>query len=144
MHIVTDYMKTYGELVFQLMSRESRESIENGYEVTIKRHHFLGTSRRQRLIEYLTKNYFENKCLAYSNLKYEKVRLAYQLWEDNKKEVTIDESLEHGYVMQKVEFLRILELVKALANELDQDLPAYQIEEDKTRQNTMSISKKVN
>lgn len=101
------------------MSRESRESIENGYEVTIKRHHFLGTSRRQRLIEYLTKNYFENKCLAYSNLKYEKVRLAYQLWEDNKKEVTIDESLEHGYVMQKVEFLRILELVKALANELD-------------------------
>ena len=35
MHIVTDYLKTYGEQIFQLMSRESRESIENGYEVTI-------------------------------------------------------------------------------------------------------------
>ena len=104
----------------------------------------MGASRRQRLIEYLTKNYFENKCLAYSNIKYEKVRLAYQLWEDNKKEVTIDESLEHTYVMQKVEFLRILELVKALANELDQDIPNYQIEEDKSRQTTMSISKKAN
>lgn len=38
MHIVTDYIKTYGEQIFQLMSRESRESIANGYEVTIKRH----------------------------------------------------------------------------------------------------------
>ena len=104
----------------------------------------MGASRRQRLIEYLTKNYFENKCLAYSNIKYEKVRLAYQLWEDNKKEVTIDESLEHTYVMQKVEFLRILELVKALANELDQDIPNYQIEEEKSRKTTMSISKKAN
>ena len=101
------------------MSRERRESIENGYEVTIQRHPFLGTTRRQRLIEYLTKNYFENTCLAYANVKYEKVRLAYQLWEDNKKEITIDESLEHTYVLQKVEFLRILELVKALANVLD-------------------------
>ena len=75
------------------MSRESRQSIEDGYEVTIKRHHFLGAQRRQKLIEYLTKSYFENKCLAYANSKYEKVRLAYQLWEDNKKEVTIDETL---------------------------------------------------
>jgi hypothetical protein len=59
------------------MSRESRESIENGYEVTIKRHDFLGVNRRRRLVEYLTKNYFENKCLAYANSKYEKVKLAY-------------------------------------------------------------------
>ena len=57
--------------------------------------------------------------------------------------MTIDESLEHAYIHQKVEFLRILELVKALANVLDQDLPAYQIEEDKSRQTTMTISKKV-
>ena len=99
MHIVTDYMKTYGEQIFQLMSRESRQSIEDGYEVTIKRHPFLGAARRQKLIEYLTKSYFENKCLAYANGKYDRVRLAYQLWEDNKKETTIDESLEHTYVI---------------------------------------------
>ena len=35
MHIVTDYMKTYGEQIFQLMSRDSRDQIENGYGVTI-------------------------------------------------------------------------------------------------------------
>ena len=116
-----------------MMSRESRESIENGYEVTIKRYDFLGGTRRRRLVDYLTKNYFENKCLAYANSKYAKVRLAYQLWEDNKKEVTIDESLEQTYIFQKVEFLRILELVKAMANVLDQDLPDYRIEDDKSK-----------
>ena len=58
----------------------------------------MGAQRRAKLIEYLTKNYFENKCLAYANIKYEKVRHAYQLWEDNKKEMTIDESLEHAYI----------------------------------------------
>ena len=76
------------------MSRESRISVENGYEVTIKRHDFLGANRRRKLVDYLSKNYFENKCLAYANSKYEQVRLAYQLWEDNKKEVNIDETLE--------------------------------------------------
>ena len=39
--------------------------------------------------------------------------------------MTIDETLEHAYLVQKVEFLRILELVKALANVLDQDMPNY-------------------
>ena len=77
MHIVTDYMKTYGEQIFLLMSRESRQSIEDGYEVSIKRHPFLGAARRQKLIEYLTKSYFENKCLAYAHGKYDRVRLAY-------------------------------------------------------------------
>ena len=142
MHIVTDYLKTYGEQIFQLMSRESRESIENGYEVTIKRHAFLGQTRRQRLIEYLTKNYFENKCLAYSNTKYEVVRLAYQSWEDNKKELSIDPALERNYMTLKAEFSRVLELVAAMADVLDQDMPPYIIEEDKSRETTMSISKK--
>lgn len=116
---MTDYLKTYGEQIFQLMSRESRESIENGYEVTIQRYHFLGTTRRQKLIDYLTKNYFENKCLAYARAKHEKAKLAYQLMEDNKKETTHDESLEHAFILHKVEFLRIRELVAALANVLD-------------------------
>ena len=44
--------------------------------------------------------------------------------------------------MQKVEFLRILELVKALANVLDQDVPSYKIEEDKSKKSVMSVSKK--
>ena len=65
MHIITDYMGTYGEQIFQLLARDHRVDIENGYEVTIKRHAFLGATRRQRLIDYLVKNYFENKCLAY-------------------------------------------------------------------------------
>lgn len=101
------------------MSRESREAIENGYEVTIKRHHFLGATRRQRLIEYLTKNYFENKCLAYAENKFRDVKHSYQAWEDTKKETTIDTGLESIYIMQKVAFLRIVELVRALANVLD-------------------------
>ena len=44
--------------------------------------------------------------------------------------------------MQKVEFLRILELIKALANVLDQDVPSYKIEEDKSKKSVMSVSKK--
>ena len=53
------------------------------------------------------------------------VRAAYQTWEDNKKEANVDESLKSAYMVHKGEFERILELVKAIANVLDQDLPNY-------------------
>ena len=52
------------------MSRESRESIENGYEVTITRYNFLPPEHKVRVFEYLTKNYFQNKCLIYANEKF--------------------------------------------------------------------------
>ena len=63
--------------------------------------------------------------MAYANEKYRNVRHAYQAWEDNKKEISIDQSLESAYTLLKVEFLRVLDLVKALANVLDHDLPIY-------------------
>ena len=35
MGVLCDYMKTYGEQIFLLLSRDARESIDGGYEVTI-------------------------------------------------------------------------------------------------------------
>ena len=53
--------------------------------------------RRRKLIDYLVKNYYENTCLAFSNERYEGLKLALQAWEDNQKETTIDEKLEETF-----------------------------------------------
>ncbi len=39
--VLTDYMKIYGEQIFQITSTDSRDAIENDYEVTIERYEFL-------------------------------------------------------------------------------------------------------
>lgn len=80
--------------------------------------------------------------MAYSNAKYEIVRLAYQCCQDNKKELSIDPTLERNYLTLKAEFDRVLGLVASMADVLDQDMPPYTIEEDKSRETTMTISKK--
>lgn len=41
MMVLCDYLKTYGETVFLILSRDYRQSIEDGYEVTIERYEFL-------------------------------------------------------------------------------------------------------
>ena len=139
---MSDYLKTYGEQIFLLLSRESRESIDGGYEVTIQRHDFLGQMRRRKLIDYLVKNYYENTCLAFANERYAELKLALQGWEDNQKETTIDERLEETFLRQKAEFMRVLELVKAMANVLDVEVPEYKIEENKAKRTQMAITQK--
>ena len=98
--------------------------------------------RRRKLIEYLVKNYYENTCLAFANEKYKEVKLAQQQWEDNQKEAAIDEKYEEVYLRLKSEFQRVLDLVGAMANVLDVDVPEYKIEEDKSKRTQMVISKK--
>lgn len=142
MLVMSDYLKTYGEQIFLLLSRESRESIDGGYEVTIQRHDFLGQMRRRKLIDYLVKNYYENTCLAFANERYAELKLALQGWEDNQKETTIDERLEETFLRQKAEFMRVLELVKAMANVLDVEVPEYKIEENKAKRTQMAITQK--
>ena len=142
MLVLSDYMKTYGEQIFLLLSRESRESIDGGYEVTIQRHDFLGPVRRKKLVEYLVKNYYENTCLAFANEKYKEVKQAQQQWEDNLKEAAIDDRYEEVYQKLRSEFQRLLDLVGAMADVLDVDVPEYKIEEDKSKQTQMVISKK--
>ncbi len=39
--VLTDYLKTYGEIFFQILPRQRREAIEMDHEVTIERHEFL-------------------------------------------------------------------------------------------------------
>lgn len=41
MMVLCDYLKTYSERVFLILSRDYRQSIEDGFEVTIERHEFL-------------------------------------------------------------------------------------------------------
>jgi hypothetical protein len=39
--VLTDYLKTYGEIFFNILSRQRREAIEMDHEVTIQRYQFL-------------------------------------------------------------------------------------------------------
>jgi len=130
MMVLTDYMKLYGEIIFQISSTERRELIENNYEVNITRHAFLPTVHLERLQQYLTKSYFRDKCLLYTNEEYSKLKELQQQWEDNLKEVIFDEKIEQKYLTSKNYFERLIERVRAMANVLDiTDMPDYVIEE---------------
>jgi hypothetical protein len=117
--LICDYLSNYGEKIFQVMSRERRESIETGYEVTIDYHEFFTTTRRKKLVDYLTQNFYENKCLAFLKQKYDEFVDAKQQYEDNLKEVSIDPSLQQSYQSHKIEFEKILNVVKGVSNALD-------------------------
>lgn len=141
--VITDYMKTYGEQIFQILPRDHRQDIINDYEVTLKdsdRFEFLEQNTRKKIYTYLVEDFFETKCLTYANLKFKSLKSAQQAFNDNQKEIQIDVQLETTYQQQKEEFLRILELVKDIANVLDVDMPKFVIEEVKTNQ--MAVSKK--
>ena len=65
------------------------------------------------------------------------------MWEDSKKDVKSDEKqLEAQYQQIKQEFLRVKDLIGNMANVLDLDCPTYVIEEDKSKQTHIVISKK--
>ena len=74
MMVLTDYMKIYAEVIFQITSTERREAIENNYEVEIERYAFLNSVHLQRLQEYLTKSYFRDKCILFANEEYDKIK----------------------------------------------------------------------
>mgnify|MGYP006116312989 CR=1 FL=1 len=74
MMVLTDYMKLYGEIIFQISSTERREQIEENYEVNIDRYAFLNSVHLERLQEYLTKSYFRDKCLLFANEEYTKLK----------------------------------------------------------------------
>lgn len=44
--VLTDYLKTYGEIFFHILPRQRREAIESDYEVAIERHPFLSANQR--------------------------------------------------------------------------------------------------
>jgi hypothetical protein len=43
MMVLCDYLKTYGETIFLILSKDYKQSIEDGFEVTIERHEFLNS-----------------------------------------------------------------------------------------------------
>lgn len=53
--VITDYFKTYGELIFHIISRERHASIDNHFEVMIspgERYHFLSQKQLENLNNY--------------------------------------------------------------------------------------------
>ena len=68
------------------------------------------------------------------------LKLSQQEFEDNQKEVNIDLGLKILYNAQRLEFNRLLDLIKGIANVFDVDVLTYIIEEEKT--SSMAIQKK--
>ena len=98
MMVLCDYLKTYGEIIFLILSRDYRQSIEDGFEVTIDRYEFLSLQQRQRIREHFKVYYFEQKCVQFANEQFAKLKLCQQQWEDSKKEIKSDEKqLEAAY-----------------------------------------------
>ena len=68
----------------------------------------------------------------YATEEYKKVKEFQQAWEDNQKEITLDESIGERYFSAKNQFERLLERVKAMGNVLDyQEMPKFELEVDK-------------
>ena len=47
--VITDYLKTYGEIFFHILSRQRREAIEMDQEITIQRYEFLNAVQRDKI-----------------------------------------------------------------------------------------------
>ena len=74
--VITDYFKTYGEQIFQIISRERRIAIDSDYEVMIpasRKYLFLSTKQIENLNNYFLEQ-FKNKWLAYSDEKFKKIK----------------------------------------------------------------------
>jgi hypothetical protein len=50
--------------------------------------------------------------------------------------------LEADYIQRKTDFLRVKDLILNMSNVLDLEMPEYVIEEDKSKQSHIVISKK--
>ena len=51
--------------------------------------------------------------------------------------------MEADYIQRKTDFLRVKDLILNMSNVLDLEMPEYVIEEDKSKQSHIVISKKV-
>jgi hypothetical protein len=70
--VITDYLKTYGEIFFLILPRQRREAIENDYEVTIERHKFLSEKIRSNINTYFAKHL--EKCINELNTKFKALK----------------------------------------------------------------------
>jgi hypothetical protein len=58
--VVTDYLRTYGEQIFFIISRERRSALESHYEVIIpkaERYHFLTDKQMENFKNYFMEQY---------------------------------------------------------------------------------------
>ena len=72
MLVLTDYLKTYGEVFFWVLARQRREAIDNDHEVALAeedRHEFLNAKQRQNIRAYLLKH-LSDKCLPELNTRF--------------------------------------------------------------------------
>jgi len=76
LNVLTDYLKFYGEPIFQMVSRQRRLAIDADYEVMIppsQRYQFLTPTQTQKLRDYFLEQ-FKNRWLTYSEEKFGKVK----------------------------------------------------------------------
>ena len=76
MMVLSDYLKTYGEIIFLILARDYKQSIEDGFEVTIDRYEFLNSQQRSRIKEHFKIYYFEQKCKAFADEQFAKLKNA--------------------------------------------------------------------
>jgi hypothetical protein len=94
--VLTDYLKTYGEIFFNILSRQRREAIEMDHEVTIHRYDFLNQNQRDKIYQYF-KKHLNEKCIGELNQKFRELKQLQARHEDNIKEVKEDERIEREY-----------------------------------------------
>ena len=131
--VLTDYLKTYGEIFFQILPRQRREAIDMDYEVTIDRHEFLSTLQREKIYQYF-KKHLNEKCVGELTAKFKALKQLQAKHEDNIKEVREDERIEREYMLATQEFERFLSIVSEFADVIDDNKLAgkYVLLEDKT------------
>ncbi len=141
--VITDYLKTYGEIFFHILSRQRREAIEMDQEVTIQRYEFLNANQREKIYQYF-KKHLTDKCLVELNAKFKDLKQLQAKHEDNIKEVKEDERIEREYMAATQEFERMLSIVEDFADVIDDNKIAgkYILQEDKSLQTKMIIKKK--
>ena len=95
--VITDYFKTYGEQIFQIISRERRVAIDCHYEVKIsptQLYFFLSQKQIQNLQNYFVEQ-FKNKWLAYSDEKFKKLKeYQVEVLEKSRKAAEEDQNIE--------------------------------------------------
>jgi hypothetical protein len=116
--VLTDYLKTYGEIFFHILSRQRREAIEMDHEVTIQRYEFLNANQRDKIYQYF-KKHLNEKCVGELNQKFKELKQLQAKHEDNIKEVREDERIEKEYVAATQEFERLLSIVEDFADVID-------------------------
>jgi hypothetical protein len=125
--VLTDYLKTYGEVFFWVLPKQRREAIENDHEVALAeedRHEFLNAKQRHNVHAYLLKHLAE-KCLPELNARFRVLKQLQGRHTDNLKEVREDERIEREFAAAGQEFARLLACVGDFADVLDADKATF-------------------